>query len=91
MTTTENDVLKRDIEQAVLDYTRFFPAPPFKLAPNLDLAVRALHEIYLLEDERDFWEDACRQAEDNTRLARSGIIEQSIKLGAIRKVIDDNS
>lgn len=86
-----NDELKRDIEQAVLDYTSFFPAPPFTLAPNLDLAVRALHEIYLLEDERDFWKDACHQADDSTRLARSGIIEQSNKLAAIRKIIDDDS
>lgn len=86
-----NDELKRDIEQAVLDYTRFFPAPPFKLSPNLELAVRALHEIYLLEDERDFWKDSCHQADDSTRLARSGIIEQSNKLAAIRKIIDDDS
>lgn len=86
-----DDELKRDIEQAVLDYTRFFPVPPNKLAPNLDLAVRALHEIYLLEDERDFWKDSCHQADDSTRLARSGIIEQSNKLAAIRKVIDDGS
>lgn len=86
-----SDELKRDIEQAVLDYTRFFPAPPFKLAPNLDLAVRALHEIYLLEDERDFWKDSCHQADDSTRLARAGIIEQSNKLSSIRKIIDDES
>lgn len=91
MTTTEIDELKRDIDQAVLDYTRIFPAPPFTLAPNLDLAVRALHEIFLLEDERDFWKDACHQADDSTRLARSGIIEQSNKLAAIRKIIDDDS
>lgn len=86
-----NEELKRDIEQAVLDYTRFFPAPPFKLAPNLDLAVRALHEIYLLEDERDFWKTSCHQADDSTRLARAGIIEQSNKLATIRKAIDDDS
>lgn len=86
-----DDELKRDIEQAVLDYTRFFPAPPFKLAPNLDLAVRALNEIYLLEDERDFWKASCHQADDSTRLARAGIIEQSNKLNAIREVIDDES
>lgn len=91
MTTTENDELKRDIEQAVLDYTRLFPAPPFKLAPNLDLAVRALHEIYRLEDERDFWMDSCHQADVDTMRARSGIIEQSNKLAAIRKIIDDDS
>lgn len=86
-----DDELKRDIEQAVLDYTRFFPAPPFKLAPNLDLAVRALNEIYLLEDERDFWKASCHQADDSTRLARAGIIEQSNKLANIRKIIDDDS
>lgn len=84
-----SDELKRDIEQAVLDYTRFFPAPPFKLAPNLDLAVRALHEIYLLEDERDFWKTSCHQADDNARRARAGIIEQSNKLSSMRKIIDD--
>ena len=61
-----NEELKRDIEQAVLDYTRFFPAPPFKLSPNLELAVRALHEIYLLEDERVFWRASCHEADDNT-------------------------
>ena len=86
-----NDELKRDIEQAVLDYSSVFPVPPFKLSPNLELAVRALHEIYILEDERDFWKDSCRQADDSTRLARAGIIEQSNKLAAIKKVIDDDS
>lgn len=39
--TIEQGRLRNDVKAAVLDFQRIFP-PPYRLAPNLDLAVRAI-------------------------------------------------
>lgn len=71
--------VREDIEAAIVDYSRIFP-PPWSLAPNLQLASRALAELTEVQRELEF------KKRSNARLANQYVEAERSRQDALRRL-----
>ena len=92
----DTEALQAEIEAAVVDYRKLFPTP-WKLSPNLDLAVRALSALAAAEHRAtraeaqsearkinaDYWKRRAERGADAYR-------QQKARIKAVEDVLDQS-